>query len=591
MSAAGDRDRTAALGLVGALALVLADVAGADAVHGARAAAQALGLPGLERLLEECAPLAGLAWPAEVLPALGRVRRLAAQTAESGELVAFRTADHELAALADGIAAPRRGTARPAGGVAAATLGLAEALEDLPLADDASREVARRARVAPPVAAALRAALEWLAGGSARPLALRAEDSLLEVRCEHVEFDGLDAAAEVLAAAGANLGPGLGPSEPWLVRVPLPSDRPIHLMIVSSGVPLAVPWHAVLRLHMATRAELSGRDSLGGWPLVTDPVGGSCTTPAGEVPLALVAHGRKRGWVVAERLVWRLPAERVAGRPADADTPAPPEGLAAMVVTGEGERFWLADPAWLLRGVAAPTLQRSAAPPAPAAPVPPRPAPPAPAAAVPPPSAPAAPAPPRLTLLTPADVQPLAGPAPREARLAAAPGPATPPVVAPAHPLPAPPPGPPPVAPRPAPPAAPEPPARFAAQPHRGPRTALVAEDSITARIFLARLLARHGFDVRTVDTAAALRVELERGGWLLTCVDIELPDEAGTAFLAGLVARHGGGTAFVALVRDADDRSAARRAGIERMLRKPFDVRELDVLLGRLGLPAAGPR
>jgi DNA-binding response OmpR family regulator len=122
-------------------------------------------------------------------------------------------------------------------------------------------------------------------------------------------------------------------------------------------------------------------------------------------------------------------------------------------------------------------------------------------------------------------------------------------------------------------------------------RTALVAEDSITARIFLARLLSRQGFDVRTVDTAAALRAELERGVWMLTCVDIELPDETGTAFLAGLVARHGAGTAFVALVRDADDRAAARRAGIERMLRKPFDEREIETLLGRLGLPAAGPR
>jgi CheY-like chemotaxis protein len=67
--------------------------------------------------------------------------------------------------------------------------------------------------------------------------------------------------------------------------------------------------------------------------------------------------------------------------------------------------------------------------------------------------------------------------------------------------------------------------------------------------------------------------------------VDIELPDESGTAFLAGLIERHGGRSPFIALVRDAEDRAAARRAGIGRMLRKPFDHLELEQVLGRLGL------
>jgi CheY-like chemotaxis protein len=576
---------SAALGLVAALAPVLADVASADAVRTARASAQALGLAGLERLLEECAPRAGLAWPAELVPALGRLRRLAEQSAESGDLAAFRGADRELAGLADEISALRWGTApggpareplarsgharrgpgsgaEPAG--PPATLCLADALEDLPLADDASRELARRAHVLPAVAAALRAALDWIAGGSARPLALRAEDSLLEVRCEHVDFGGLAAAAEVLAAVGANLGPGLAASDPWLVRVPLCAERDLHLMIVSGGVPIAVPWHAVLRLHMASAAELAGRDRLGAWPVVTDPLGTGREPARGDAPLALVAFGRKRGWIAADRLIWRLPAERVA-----AEAPPPAEGLVAMVQTGDGERYWLVDPGWLLRDVEAPALEKPArvAPAPPPAAAPPAAAPPA-RSVAPPPAA--APAPPRLTLLTTADVRPIPSPV-------HAPGPA-PPAIAP----------PPPAA---APPAVTRATAGPAGPAARAARTALVAEDSITARIFLARLLARQGFDVRTVDTAAALRGELEHGGWLLTCVDIELPDETGTAFLAKLVARHGGGTAFVALVRDADDRAAARRAGIERMLRKPFDERELDTLLGRLGLPAAGPR
>jgi CheY-like chemotaxis protein len=130
-----------------------------------------------------------------------------------------------------------------------------------------------------------------------------------------------------------------------------------------------------------------------------------------------------------------------------------------------------------------------------------------------------------------------------------------------------------------------------AAAPIRRPMLhALVAEDSITARIFLARLLTRLNFDVSTVDTAAALRAELERRSWSLVCVDIELPDEAGTAFLAGLAARHAGRTPFVALVRDAEDRVAARRAGFETMLHKPFDHQELEQVLARLGLGPGKP-
>jgi CheY-like chemotaxis protein len=616
----------ATLALVGALAPVLADVASADAVRGARATAQGFGLAGLERLLEVCAPRAGLAWPVELVPALDRLRRLAARATEVGDLAPFREADRELAGLADEISALRWTTAGtrgsgPGGRDAArpvATLGLSDALDDLPLADDASRELARRARLVPPVAAALRAALDWIAGGSPRPLALRVEDSLLEVRCEHVEFGGLDAAGEVLASVGANLGPGPAASEPWVVRVPLQADRALHLMVVCGGVSVAIPWHAVLRLHMAGAAELPGRADartaggwLGGWPVVTDPWGSGAAPAAGETPLVLVAHGRKRGWVVADRLVWRLPAERVAPRPADAGTPPPSsEGLVAMVETEEGERFWLVDPGWLLRDVQAPTLEKPPAPPiTPVAAAGPEPGP----ASTPHVDAPRVDAPvreaPRLTLLTSADVRPIAdphppeGPAPRTrtsdpdprcawvppawvppawvarrpgAPVPAAPGPARPSAAAPAPVVPA---------------HAPAAPAAGAGPAPWVTRTALVAEDSITARIFLARLLARQGFDVRTVDTAAALRSELERGSWSLACVDIELPDETGTAFLAGLVARHGAATTFVALVRDADDRAAARRAGMEHMLRKPFDDRELELLLGRLGLPATGTR
>jgi CheY-like chemotaxis protein len=578
--------RDLARALVDALAPVLCDVAARDAVRVACEAAQILGLSGLDRLLAACAPHAGHAWPAEVVPVLERLRRLVASTVETGALGTFREADRELAGLADELSALQWSPAGRAGShdvQPVATVNLADALDELPLADDSSRDLARRSQLLPPVAAALRAALDWLTSDSGHPLVLRAEDSVLEASCEHIDFDALTPATEVLAAVGANLGPGAGPVGTWTVRVPLHAGRGVYLMLVHGGVSVAIPWHAVLRLHMAGTAELADRESLGGWPVLNGPLGGG-PRPAGDVPLALVAHGRKRGWLVADRLVWRLHAELVA--PTER---SPADGLVAMVETEEGERYWLADPEWLLRSLEAPSLVRSAprtlpesAPP-PELPSMPEPAPrpelpvlrEAIAASL--PVAPAPPAP-HLWLLTPEyverieaeHVEPIGSSVRPPAPALSSPDPERAPDPAPAAPI-----------------RADQKPAVTAnASPARRPMlNALVAEDSITARIFLARLLTRLGFDVSTVDTAAALRAELERCPWSLVCVDIELPDEAGTAFLSGLAARHGARTPFIALVRDTEDRVAARRAGFERMLRKPFDHQELEQVLGRLGL------
>ena len=652
MIPSGDRNgaRDIALGLLGALAPVLADVAQPEAVRVAREAAQVLGLQGLDGLLAACAPHAGRVWPTELAPALDRLRRLAARAFESGDLDAFRETDRELTGLAEQVSALQwspawrsdSDTAHPI-----ATLTVADTLDEMPLADDVARDLARRARVVPPVAAALRAALDWLVGDSGRPLSLRTEDSLLEVSCDHIDFDALTPATEVLAAVGANLGPGPGPVGSWMIRVPLHTGRAVYLMVVHGGVPIAIPWHAVLRVHMAAAADVFARASLGDWPVLQGPLGGDLPVATGDVPLALVAHGRKRGWLVAEKLVWRLHAEPVAPTKR-----APADGLTAMVETEEGEHFWLAEPAWLLRSLEAPSLvppaTRTAPGPKPAlesasapeaepvlesasaleaepvlesasaleaepalepasepeaAPRLPHGATPAPGPARPPQNdeAPApVPQPPREKVLAPASPTAVRPPAriwtlaPEDVeRIEIAEVEPAAPAVRPAVP----------VVPPPAPARAPDPAPGVAARAAQAPslpeapapslrpaRAALVAEDSITARIFLARLLTRLGFEVRTVDTAAALRAELERGTWSLACVDIELPDESGTAFLAGLVARHGTRTPFVALVRDAEDRVAARRAGIERMLRKPFDHQELEQILGRVGLVPRRP-
>ena len=603
MTPAGDRadDRAPALALVGALAPVLSDATTPNAIRTACETAKALGLDGLERLLSVCAPHAGQPRPDELSPALERVRRLAARAVETDALEPFREADRELAGLADEVSALQwspSGSAATGEARSVVTLSLADALDELPLADDAARDLARRGRLLPPVAAALRAALDWLTSGSGRPLALRTEDSVLEVSCERIDFDALTPATEVLAAVGANLGPGPGPVGSWMVRVPLHTGRDVFLMLVHGGVPIAIPWHAVLRLHMAATAEMAESGSLGGWPLLKGPLSGG-PRQAAEVPLVLVAHGRKRGWLLADRLVWRLHAEPVALMER---TPSP--GLTSVVETEDGDHYWLADPAWLLAPVEAPSLVK------PVPSVAPAPEPHAERKSAPPPRQPAPEPPPEMEAVPPAPEPPpvmeVGPPAPPP--VTARP---TPPPQLSARPMPPAPARTPPAPPRTPPrlrlltaddverieagaseaPVSRAPAAPGAVAPARRPvRNALVAEDSITARIFLARLLARLGFEVSTVDTAAALRTELEHGAWSLACVDVELPDEAGEVFLAGLVARHGGRTPFLALVRDAEDRAAARRAGIERMLRKPFDQKELEQVLGRLGFAPRVP-
>jgi CheY-like chemotaxis protein len=116
------------------------------------------------------------------------------------------------------------------------------------------------------------------------------------------------------------------------------------------------------------------------------------------------------------------------------------------------------------------------------------------------------------------------------------------------------------------------------------PRRALVAEDSIAARIYLVRLLEQHGFDVHAAATATEMRAKLARGPWALVCADCALPDVAGVAHLPELVRAAGGaGAMAVALVRDAEDDAAARAAGVYATLRKPIDRAALERLLDRM--------
>src|SRR6185503_2766939 len=107
---------------------------------------------------------------------------------------------------------------------------------------------------------------------------------------------------------------------------------------------IALPWHAALRLYMVPAAELDS--SARGLDL---PVIDSLAPPdrgAGDCPVVMVAHGMKRAYLIADRLVWRLeahPYETLAVPPAPA--------LTGTVRTDEGEIYWVADPERLLERI------------------------------------------------------------------------------------------------------------------------------------------------------------------------------------------------------------------------------------------------
>lgn len=481
----------------------------------------------------------------------------------------------------------------PAGMRSEGRLSAADALHELTFAGAGALELAKRVWLSDAVAIVLRASIDWLVGPRA-VLRLSAQDSVLELGFDGVEPAGIEAASRALASVQGNAGPVRDghPLGPWRVRVPTLASRPCYLMVVRDGIPIAMPWHAVLRFAMASRDDFDRPRSNEEAPLIDrSPATPRTTTQA---PIILVAHGRKRAWIEVDRLVWRFNADD--HRP----TSAPPSAeFSAAVRTSAGDVYWVADPGQMLRDIEAPPPPRRVVAEMPLESSPPEhevsattslaaettlaaeehaltdalpevsetgPEPAAEAvvgaatdvevAAGVPPEADVAP-----FIEAPEFAADVTDPAPLEMpAMDAAPTDSDDPSsdfeltsldVEPIE-------------------EAPADDLRWTSSGEEAaPWTALIAEDSITARIFLERMLEQRGFVVRAVETAAALRQAFEERAWALVCVDVELPDARGGAFLASLAAAPAQGPVLVALVRDDEDVEVARRAGISRTLRK----------------------
>ena len=513
------------------------------AYSNARDAAQMLALDGLDHALAACAAHAGSAMPADVAALADRLARLALAVREAGDLAPFRAADGELNALAaelngsEWAAATDGGAERPA---APAGLDVHDVLDEVTLAGDDSRAVARRSRLPVPVAAAVRAVIDWLVpSGAAGPVRLFGEPSLLELRLERIRTDRLYAAHRVIAAAGGNLGPSIE-SPGWIVRVPSLAERPTYLMLVQGGLRIALPWHAVLKLRI-----VAANVAPGGTLPMDHAVVAPLAPPApdlSEHPVVLLGHGLKRAYLIADRLIWRMTAE-----PCENEWGSPADGLRETVCTEDGEVFWIADPARLLADVELPDIATE------------------------PPPAPE----PEPRVLSDADVEPL-GITPVEGvsvatavTLAAAAAPAQPAELAPLEPAAV---------------EAPEPPVPVEVEPAPVAR-ALVVDDSLTTRLLLARLLERQGFTVETVSRSATLMRRLTESAWTVLFTDLELPDGGGPEWLrqvCRVAASRPHPVHVVALVRDGGDLDVARAAGVEDTLLKPFARESLAALLTR---------
>ncbi len=531
--------------------------------------AELLDLTGLAALLSACEAHAE-APPLAVANVLERLARLAAETEARGDIAPFASADRELASLAGVLgeqewAAPSETHSRPE-----SVQSLAALLSDFEVDDAAA---IARAQLTLPVAAGVRAALDWLGADLGGPLRAIVHDTSLTLTVRVAHEPGLGPAGAVLGLMGGALLPE--PDGRWALRVPLHVARPAFLLARQGELSLALPWHAVARLRIADEAARS---------LMTEPAlapWSPLARVAGERPAALLAQGLSRAWLHLDHIVWRVFASPEPGL-----APAAVPGSHGKVRTEEGAEFWVVDVEAALRDVpqlhTPPPRARARGtlvPEAPSAATP---------EADPLAAARAVPAAePVLLVLTAEHVHPLAG--------AHAPGPASEPVRerAPAR--------------TPARPQASDsaaaPPAPVlldasAAQPlgagavARSPRRALVVDDSLVTRMALARVLEREGWIVEGAEDAGQMWDLLMNAEWTVVFVDVSLPDASGRAHLRSLVARQLVTThrfELVALTRDGAERRLADDAGITRTLQKPFAAGALERLLRYLPAPAAG--
>lgn len=104
----------------------------------------------------------------------------------------------------------------------------------------------------------------------------------------------------------------------------------------------------------------------------------------------------------------------------------------------------------------------------------------------------------------------------------------------------------------------------------------LVVDDDPDVRSLLVEYLGGHGFDVRSADSGAAMRAEIERDLPDLILLDVRLPGEDGLTLARYLRERYDVGIIMVTGAGDVVDRVVGLEVGADDYVAKPFDPREL---------------
>ena len=128
----------------------------------------------------------------------------------------------------------------------------ADALEGLPIAGAPRLD---QVRLSSAVATTLRGAVDLLLGEEPprRPLPVSWDDGALEVRCPVTQTGALTLAGGLMETIEGSIGPAADGRQEWILRVPTRSARPLYLMLQQGTLALAVPWHSVVRVRLASR--------------------------------------------------------------------------------------------------------------------------------------------------------------------------------------------------------------------------------------------------------------------------------------------------------------------------------------------------
>ena len=111
----------------------------------------------------------------------------------------------------------------------------------------------------------------------------------------------------------------------------------------------------------------------------------------------------------------------------------------------------------------------------------------------------------------------------------------------------------------------------------------LVIDDDERLRDLLQRFLSESGFRVTAAGSAQDARAFLVGTVFDLLVIDVMMPGETGTEFLADLRKRSAVPALFLTAINETEDRIAGLETGADDYITKPFEPRELILRIKRI--------